>query len=726
MFYSHEVLTSRKYGVATVWLIATLGSKSKLKKINRKAILDVDVQKACKTIVSPEAPLALRLQSNLLYGISRVYLQQCGYVLADAQHAHNAMRMMLKIVKNAELDPEAGKARPEQLILQDDPSFLPEFTLPPLNLNFGDFDQPMPWETPRSGESQSLTPFGSQLDHSTPEGQVGGIILPSSSSRGMGGFVVQGDDGPGTIGGPGSMLEPDVNIEGLDQLEFEIDADGNLIEITPNRVISGTSVAPGGGALPSDGGASARVRGEHEEGQRAGAELLDDQMDLDIPILGEDLPEREAFPTAPRPESGQPSEAVGSTSTVSAPMRQKKKRISRLIPLDTAMELRNKDLADWNTNYLQNMAEASRIKNQHRQAMQAKKNAEHWVWGAGIGGIGNRPAGATGPTPFDMFYGDNLFELLTGVNRRDLAGTKHDRDSGIDEETQAESRRVRHKLDEDQEQIGRAAEDEVMFVSGGDEEVELPREAPSALDDQQMFSAMPWNISASIRGSSVVPRSGRPGLPSSLTGRSRASRMISASPLHGRGQPGGLEALRGLEGEDGYGILGPGGLVFAPGLGEPSSDDLPGLPLSSPPIPQPSFRVREALSAEGSNFLAWISRAVAEKRARVQQELELMSDVLQREVAGDIDEVLFEELLTPQENTRIVAAQGLMMVLALGIKGLLNVRQDEAFGEIRLRLTEVKEEGGEQERQFEELFQAGITGADAEEEEDPHADLYDD
>lgn len=60
------VLTNRKYGVATVWLVATLGSKSALKRVSRKAILDVDVQKACETIGEPEAPMALRLSSNLL------------------------------------------------------------------------------------------------------------------------------------------------------------------------------------------------------------------------------------------------------------------------------------------------------------------------------------------------------------------------------------------------------------------------------------------------------------------------------------------------------------------------------------------------------------------------------------------------------------------------------------------------------------------------------------
>jgi hypothetical protein len=126
MFYSHEgkraplactikqhrltvvVLTSRKYGVATVSiplvvvglillmlspgdtqindtlglvsrtfpshsstytrgrLVATLGAKSNSRKINRKAIQDVDVPTACRTIKDPAAPMALRLQGNLL------------------------------------------------------------------------------------------------------------------------------------------------------------------------------------------------------------------------------------------------------------------------------------------------------------------------------------------------------------------------------------------------------------------------------------------------------------------------------------------------------------------------------------------------------------------------------------------------------------------------------------------------------------------------------------
>jgi len=48
-------------------LVATLGSKSSLKKITRKAIMDVNVSDACEVITDPSAPIALRLQGNLLY-----------------------------------------------------------------------------------------------------------------------------------------------------------------------------------------------------------------------------------------------------------------------------------------------------------------------------------------------------------------------------------------------------------------------------------------------------------------------------------------------------------------------------------------------------------------------------------------------------------------------------------------------------------------------------------
>lgn len=47
-------------------LMATLGFRQNSKKVSKKAILEVDIPQACDAIHNPQAPMALRLQSNLL------------------------------------------------------------------------------------------------------------------------------------------------------------------------------------------------------------------------------------------------------------------------------------------------------------------------------------------------------------------------------------------------------------------------------------------------------------------------------------------------------------------------------------------------------------------------------------------------------------------------------------------------------------------------------------
>ncbi|KAF2499653.1 hypothetical protein BU16DRAFT_503911 [Lophium mytilinum] len=726
MFYSHEVLTSRKYGVATVWLMATLGSKSSLKKVNRKAILSVDVAKACHTISAPEAPMALRLQSNLLYGVSRVFLQQCGYVLTDAQNAQNAMKAMFKMVKDLELDPEAGRARPDQLVLEDDPFFLPDFMLPPPDLGLPRLNLGGP-----TGESQGsllFTPYGSQdLSGSLGiGGPVGGLVIPSSRSASGGfddgGYFVEGDDGRGASQQLDQLDEP------LFEADFAFDADGNIMDLTPTKTVGEKYTGITKPAIGSDTGASARVRQEHQEGQRIGNELGGEAMDFDMPILGDDfnmLPEGEAFP--PGGGNGMSSSQAGdpgSSSTAAASMRRTKSRGPRIIPLDEMMELHNADLIGWNNQYLQNMAEATRHKLNHKAALQGKKNAEYWIWGSGIGNIGQRLGGA--PSPLDIFYGDPLFEAVTGMTRESMAGQKRDRDSGIDEETESQARRVRPRSDDDE--LNRGDMDEGIMFMGDDidvprDDVEMPRDAPSALDEAQLLSAMPWNITASIRGSSAMRGSSlararllQSGVPTSIGGPGsigmlRGNRMVSASPLHGRGQPGGLDALRSLEGEDDYGFLGGddfGDASSPGGKGLTSPGGLAGVES------QVNQKVLDAVDSEGVNFLAFVEDGIQEKRARLQEHL--ADEELQSDAAADTDEVTFEELLPPKENWRVTAAKALMHTLALASKGLLEVRQEVAFGEIGLKVVQfdtqdAAEDGGDADEEALEV----VEGADAEE-----------
>ncbi len=85
--------------------------KGQQKRVTKRAIQDVNVPRACETILDPGAPLALRLQGSLLYGVSRVFLQQCGYVLSDAEKTQSDMMTFFRLMQTSELDPQAGKTK---------------------------------------------------------------------------------------------------------------------------------------------------------------------------------------------------------------------------------------------------------------------------------------------------------------------------------------------------------------------------------------------------------------------------------------------------------------------------------------------------------------------------------------------------------------------------------------------------------------------------------------
>ena len=73
-----------------------------------------------------------------------------------------------------------------------------------------------------------------------------------------------GDQGGGELGDSGPEL--------LEEL-FMFDSNGEMIDIEAGDHLPRTPANPPGARMPSDAGASARVRKEHEEGQRAGSEV---------------------------------------------------------------------------------------------------------------------------------------------------------------------------------------------------------------------------------------------------------------------------------------------------------------------------------------------------------------------------------------------------------------------------------------------------------------------
>lgn len=83
MFFSHELLADRNSGLAIIWLMATLKSKSAAyfnSKISKAEILKTEIPSACEMIQNPIGPMALRLSSNLLYGVSLVFQHKLMYL----------------------------------------------------------------------------------------------------------------------------------------------------------------------------------------------------------------------------------------------------------------------------------------------------------------------------------------------------------------------------------------------------------------------------------------------------------------------------------------------------------------------------------------------------------------------------------------------------------------------------------------------------------------------
>jgi hypothetical protein len=258
---------------------------------------------------------------------------------------------------------------------------------------------------------------------------------------------------------------------------------------------------------------------------------------------------------------------------------------------------------------------------------------------------------------------------------------------------------------------------------------------------------MPWNITASVRGSSIAR--GRGAMPAGLLAGSsvarassqlrresnlppsrRISRFASSSPLVGRGMP--LEGFSslGIEGEGavtaagaaGAGaagasrIVGPHGAGGGDGggsaplagddlealmefqLGQPSStaaepgEFVPQQLLS--PTQQVAAAAADAAAAaahdeedmrqDSLQFLAFLRAYIEESQPEPAAEEAAAAAATTAAAAPRKTDALFHELLPPTEHTKVVAAQAFHHSLVLATRSLITVQQARPFGDIRL------------------------------------------
>ncbi|OOQ82058.1 hypothetical protein PEBR_40600 [Penicillium brasilianum] len=629
MFYSHEILTSPEHGVATIWLVATLGSRSITRRLNRKAILDVDVPGACNVIVNPDAPMALRLQGSLLYGVSRVYDQQCGYTLLDAQTMRDKMVSMLKQLPGGGLDPSAGKTKPTNLILPYDPTFIPETGLPGLDINFSLFDESTDDSLTQRSGSWTTSPATSQSGNS----QVGIIQLDLPADDFLRDRDVQ-DPGADTItsgkkrGIFGRDARLDLEDEGiLLQPDFEFDEDGNIIEFdTSNmspRKRRKTSPRSETGEKPAS-----------EGGQEEGLADINDE----VPLPGIEAMDVNAQPGPQYTEDTNivPAEdrlmADGELERTGEARAQQRIRQAKVIISDDSTTLRNTDLAKWNDDYAANMTHSLKQKRQNKLPTLAKKNAAFWVFGVGIGSVGMGLGKHHEDGPLKEYSGDALYSLLSGKK-----GTHRIENDETDEEQQT------HRA------LGQSGQAQSL-------DVELGRHAPSSAYDDRS-SQMPWNISASLQGSL---RGQRFGSVSGSSARPRG-RLTSASPLAGRSYPDGRERHSSLSipnaGDDLDELEQLDITQYLEGELAPDNENISTITARRRSMLN---RITSALDAESLNFFDFIQMKLDENKF----------------ASMTPGRITFSTLLPPSETTCTVAAHGFMNVLTLATKGALVVSQD--------------------------------------------------
>ncbi|WZH49188.1 Rec8 like protein-domain-containing protein [Fusarium acuminatum] len=520
MFYSHEILSNTR-------LAATVG-KSDPKRLSRKKIQEVNVPKACKVIIEPGAPLALRLQSNLLYGVSRVFAQQCRYVLSDAEKMQSDMMTFFRVINTSETDPSAGKAKRHQITLQDDPAFDPLCGLPKFDLLSSANDLALlSTQLSMQNNVSQMTPLTQGSSSSGRNNSLLNFDLPQSSHSARSYRLPTDLDHGSPFPKPfhaQDFLE-DFNPFGEDMasmpgLDLNFDADGNLIDFGDLEL-----------QLPLLPGTEAFEEQLHIQAANAAGLGADKGHigDDNVIIMGEDaLPDAEPFPK--RPVTAKPTSSAELTSEsveteqATAPARRRRPRRKHQM-IDRKDYVTMAEIRSWTSNYLDNMKSTQKSRSATTLA-QARHNAKVFLFDNGLAGVGKAPLGAIHPLA-EQFAGMSLLAQLRGEDSEQESEPRSRGRRRVSaeafEDEQNEERNVRQKVDDGNE-FGRGHGDMDVIVFGEDIAPEMGMGAAKGLEERHSSSMAPWS-----RPPSVAPGS-------SIRGQGSVQKKHPApSPLHARG-----------------------------------------------------------------------------------------------------------------------------------------------------------------------------------------------
>ncbi|KAG5929208.1 hypothetical protein E4U42_006809 [Claviceps africana] len=663
MFYSHEILSNSQYGVSTIWLVATVGKGSQ-RRLNRKVIQGVNVPKACQKIIDPGAPLALRLQGNLLFGVSRVFAHQCNYVLSDAEKTQSDMMTFFRSMNTSETDPAAGKTKRHQIMLQDDPQFDPLAMLPRL-------DDIMTYEI-RSNliSTQESSHKFSQLSPLDPSAvpsactsrrsSIMGLDLPPSSlsvgSYQLPGNLCHSSPFPKAFQEAEAMqsdgLFPDYgfDLDPIHGMGLEFDADGNLVSIMDAEP-----------QLPPLRGTSPTLA---QVGRRENQHIHEGFHEESFVDLGEAaLPDAEAF--AVQTAAGQSRHGnvfnfatqTAEAERTSAAMHATRGRRCKTF-IDREIRVPRDEFRAWTENYAANMQSAARRRAKSTTLAKAKMNAHGFMYGNGISGVGSlqQDLGVQHPLAAD-FAGVALKAHMLGLpvdmmkKPPQKRGRRRKSSEAFDEEEEEEeeeagadgrdTRNVKQRIDHG---------DELHF--GDDSAPEVGMEAAPEMEDKNSsLVLMPW----SRHGSAA------PGSATHAPGSAQKS-MAAPSPLHGRGSIVGSIERHSDPVEEAFPDVGlgsePSSMLFGQG---PEEAGFHGPDNTTTNDTRASIA---GLDMSSHDFLDYVTEQIHHH------------GTTRRNTRDAKRWIHFEQLASPAVHSKTVAAQAFLHILSLASKTIITVEQD--------------------------------------------------
>ncbi|CAH9077395.1 unnamed protein product [Cuscuta europaea] len=159
MFYSQFIL-AKKGPLGTIWIAAHLE-----RKLRKNQIADTDIGVSVDTILSPDAPIALRLSSHLLLGVVRIYSRKVNYLFDDCSEALLKVKQAFRSTA-VDLPPEKSKA-PYHSITLPETFELDDFELPDIDTIHGNYvdhhvssREQITLQDPMKGVAYSTSKFG--------------------------------------------------------------------------------------------------------------------------------------------------------------------------------------------------------------------------------------------------------------------------------------------------------------------------------------------------------------------------------------------------------------------------------------------------------------------------------------------------------------------------------------------------------------------------------------